>query len=47
MQPAQLSLLPTEFPTPPRIVLAELPDVGAVLHTHSVWGTLLSDRYFD
>lgn len=29
------------------VVLAELPDVGAVLHTHSVWGTLLSDRYFD
>ena len=26
------------------VVLAqELPDVGAVLHTHSVWGTLLSD----
>lgn len=29
------------------VVLAELPDTGAVLHTHSVWGTLLSDRYFD
>ncbi|MDX1962120.1 MAG: methylthioribulose 1-phosphate dehydratase [Pirellulales bacterium] len=28
-------------------VLAEkLPNVGAVLHTHSVWGTLLSDRHF-
>jgi len=27
-------------------VLAEkLPNVGAVLHTHSVWGTILSDRY--
>lgn len=26
MQPAQLSLLPTEFPTPPEIVLAELPE---------------------
>ncbi len=22
-----------------------LPDVGAVLHTHSIWGTLLSDQY--
>ena len=29
------------------VVLAELPDVGSVLHTHSVWGTLLSDHYFD
>jgi hypothetical protein len=28
MQPAQLSLLPTEFPTPPRVVLAELPEAG-------------------
>lgn len=26
-------------------LLAELPDTGAILHTHSVWGTLLSDRY--
>jgi methylthioribulose-1-phosphate dehydratase len=27
-------------------VLAEkLPNVGAVLHTHSVWGTILSDRF--
>ena len=29
------------------VVLAELPEVGSVLHTHSVWGTLLSDYYFD
>ena len=29
------------------VVLAELPEVGSVLHTHSVWGTLLSDHYFD
>lgn len=29
------------------VVLAELPHVGSVLHTHSVWGTLLSDYYFD
>ncbi len=28
------------------VALAELPDVGAVLHTHSVWGTLLSERCF-
>lgn len=28
------------------VVAAELPGVGAVLHTHSVWGTLLSDYYF-
>lgn len=27
-------------------VAAQQPGVGAVLHTHSVWGTLLSDRYF-
>ena len=26
-------------------LLAELPETGAILHTHSVWGTLLSDRY--
>jgi methylthioribulose-1-phosphate dehydratase len=26
-------------------VLARQPDVGAVLHTHSVWGTVLSDAY--
>ena len=26
--------------------LARRPGVGAVLHTHSVWGTVLSDRYF-
>jgi methylthioribulose-1-phosphate dehydratase len=28
-------------------VLAQQPDVGAVLHTHSIWGTVLSDVYFD
>lgn len=28
MQPAQLSLLPTEYPTPPEVVLAELPETG-------------------
>lgn len=28
------------------VVLAELPETGAVLHTHSVWGTLLSDYHF-
>jgi hypothetical protein len=28
MQPAQLSLLPTQFPTPPEIVWAELPEAG-------------------
>ncbi|MCA9264352.1 MAG: methylthioribulose 1-phosphate dehydratase [Planctomycetales bacterium] len=28
------------------VVLAELPQVGAILHTHSVWATLLSDLYF-
>lgn len=29
------------------VVLAENPDVGSVLHTHSLWGTVLSDRYFE
>lgn len=28
-------------------VAAELPGVGAVLHTHSVWSTVLSDLYFE
>lgn len=28
------------------VVLARLPDVGAVLHTHSVWGTILSQQHF-
>jgi methylthioribulose-1-phosphate dehydratase len=27
------------------VVAAQLPDVGAVLHTHSVWTTVLSDLY--
>jgi len=29
------------------VVLAADPDVGAVLHTHSVWATLLSDYFFE
>ena len=29
------------------IAIAEQPDVGAVMHTHSIWGTLLSDLYFN
>lgn len=29
------------------VVLAKLPGCGAVLHTHSVWGTLLSDWFAD
>lgn len=28
-------------------VAASQPGVGAVLHTHSVWGTVLSDHFFD
>ena len=27
-------------------VAAENPDVGAILHTHSVWSTVLSDRFW-
>ena len=29
------------------VVLAEQPEVGCILHTHSVWGTLLSDHFFE
>lgn len=28
------------------VVLAEQEDIGCILHTHSVWGTLLSDHFF-
>jgi methylthioribulose-1-phosphate dehydratase len=27
------------------LMLAQRPEVGSVLHTHSIWGTLLSDLY--
>lgn len=27
--------------------LAKIPDVGAILHTHSIWGTLLSQLFAD
>ncbi len=29
------------------VVLAKLPGVGSILHTHSIWGTLLSDHHFE
>ena len=29
------------------VVLAEQHGIGCILHTHSVWGTLLSDHFFD
>lgn len=29
------------------VIAARQPNVGAVLHTHSVWSTLLSDLYFE
>lgn len=30
------------------VVLADKPvSAGSILHTHSIWGTLLSDRFFD
>lgn len=29
------------------VVLADAGDVGCILHTHSVWGTLLSDHFFN
>ena len=28
------------------VVIATIPEVGSILHTHSIWGTLLSDHYF-
>jgi len=28
------------------VIAAQQPNVGAILHTHSVWGTVLSDFYF-
>ena len=28
------------------VVLADSPNVGSILHTHSVWGTLLSDYHY-
>jgi methylthioribulose-1-phosphate dehydratase len=28
-------------------VVAEFPNVGAILHTHSVWATVLSDLFFE
>ena len=28
------------------VVAAQQPDVGAVLHTHSVWSTVLSDYFY-
>ena len=28
------------------VVLAEQAEIGSILHTHSVWGTLLSDHFF-
>jgi methylthioribulose-1-phosphate dehydratase len=30
-----------------RTIYRALPGVGSVLHTHSVWGTILSDMFFD
>lgn len=29
------------------VAAAQSRDIGAVLHTHSIWGTLLSDLYFE
>ena len=28
------------------VVLAEIPGTGCILHTHSIWGTLLSDYFY-
>ncbi|MEL7499288.1 MAG: methylthioribulose 1-phosphate dehydratase [Planctomycetota bacterium] len=29
------------------VVLAEQAEIGCILHTHSIWGTLLSDHFFE
>ena len=29
------------------VALSDLPEVGAVLHTHSIWSTILSDLYIE
>lgn len=29
------------------VVLAAQKNIGSILHTHSIWGTLLSDHFFD
>ena len=29
------------------VVLADIGHVGCILHTHSIWGTLLSDYFYD
>ncbi len=29
------------------VMLAQRPDIGSILHTHSVWGTMLSEMYGD
>lgn len=29
------------------VVLAEQQEIGSILHTHSIWGTLLSDHFFE
>ena len=29
------------------VAVAQDPEVGSILHTHSVWSTLLSERYFE
>lgn len=37
---------PSSAETMLHVIAARDPNVGAVLHTHSVWGTLLSDLHF-
>lgn len=44
-RPLGTSLLKSSAETLLHLTAAENSDVGAVLHTHSVWGTLLSDLY--
>jgi methylthioribulose-1-phosphate dehydratase len=29
------------------VAAQKMPEVGCVLHTHSIWGTILGDRFFD
>lgn len=45
-KPAALGQPKSSAETMLHVALAADPDVGAVLHTHSIWSTLLSDYFF-
>ncbi len=45
LQPIGKTVLKPSAEAGLHLVLARTADAGAVLHTHSIWGTLLSERY--